>query len=234
MSKPIKIEWKEFNKQAVCLPQTTALGGENLIINGDEAILNSDNPYFSYVNLERTISLSSDGDLSLDNFTVYGTLRGLPISEGPFAGPNNGTIETIGFFTTVTAIVSESALADNVSVGTGTEGHTIWIRSDYHRSVNNLTVAAEVVDGALTYTFDTTLDDPSISNDPAHDSDEIFIFHPIDGVTIPTIPASTDMIDATASSTACYPWPTHSSRFRVSASDADSQLFFYFLQQGQV
>lgn len=226
MSKPIVIKWKSFNNQAICLPQQVA-GGESLIINGDEVTFNFGVPYFSYVNLERTVSLTSTADLSSDNFTVYGTLRGLPVSEGPFAGPNNTTIETNGFFTTVNAIVSEFTLADNVSVGSGTEGHTIWVRSDYQRSVNDLTIGVHVISSNITYTFETSIDDPILSGGA-------FVFQPIDGVTIPTIPVTTPMINATASSCARYGWPTHSSRVRVSTSDANGELVFYFLQQGQV
>lgn len=227
MSKPITIEWKKLDLEAICKDQTTP-GAGNLIINGTEATLNSDVPYFSYVNLERKIALASAGDISGVHFTVHGTLRGLPVSEGPFDGPDGtGFIETEGFFTTVTSIEVDNLVGFDVSVGTGTEGHTIWLRSDYHRSVNNLTVAVDVIGGDITYTFETSIDDPIASG-------EAFIVQPIDGVTIPTIPVATGMINATETSIANYTWPTHSSRVRVSSSDSDGALAFYFLQQGQV
>jgi hypothetical protein len=227
MSKPIKIEWKAFNPQAICLPQTLAAAG-NLIINGDEAVLNSPISYFTYVNLERTVSITSttNNDLSGIGFTVHGTLRGIPVSEGPVAGPtNNQTIELNDFFTTITSITADAPIPTGVSVGSGTEGHTIWLRSDYHRTVNNTTVGVKVLAGAITYTFETSLDDPLIVTTVP------YIIAPVDGVTIPTIPAATDMIDATTSSAANYTWPTHSSRVRVSVSDAAGALNFYLLQQ---
>jgi hypothetical protein len=224
MSKPIRIEWKAFNERAICLPQTIGAAG-NLIINGDESTLNVPNPYFSYVNLERTVSLDSAGDLSTVNFTITGTLRGKVVSE-VIAGPNAATIETVGFFTTVTSVeASDGTGVDTISIGSGTEGNTIWVRSDYHRTVNNATVGVKVLAGAITYTFETSLDDPLIVTTVP------YIIAPVDGVTIPTIPAATDMIDATTSSAANYTWPTHSSRVRVSASDATGALNFYLLQQ---
>lgn len=237
MSKPIKIHWKPLDVQAICLLQKTP-GPGKLIINGTEATLNSEVPYFSYVNQERTISIDSEEDLSPSGlniiFTVNGAVRGLPVSETLDGPDGSAPTETNSFFTTVTSISANAAVTEDVSVGTGTEGHTIWIRSDYHRAVNNLTVAAEVISGTLQYTFDTTLDDPSTVQNPLDDDADMFIFHPIDGVTIPTIPAAMEMVNATDDISARYPWPTHSSRFRVSTSDSTSELIFYFLQQGQV
>jgi hypothetical protein len=224
MSKTIRIVWPAADTDSVCLAQQVVAGG-SFNINGALATVNVPAPYAEFVGLERKVSLTSAADVSADNFTITGYYRGAIISE-VISGPNATTKQSVNLYTKVISITSEFTLTDDVSIGTGNTGNTIWLRSDYQRSVNNATVGVKVLATAITYTFEASLDDPIATPVP-------YIIAPIDSVTIPTIPAATDMIDATVTSAADYSWPVHSVRVRVSASDATGALNFYFLQQGQ-
>jgi hypothetical protein len=229
MSKPIRIEWPVADEEAVCLEQEITAAG-NLSINGNLANTSVPNPYAEFLGLERKVSLTSAQDLSTVNFIITGYFRGALISTPAIVGPNAGTIEPNYLFTRIVSVSVDAgfpAPGDTVKIGSGHTGNTIWLRSDYQRAVNNLTVGVGVVANNITYTFETSIDDPIINNEDS-------VFAPVDGVTIPTIPAATDMIDATVGVVANYTWPTHSSRVRVSASNDTGSLVFYFLQQGQV
>ncbi len=223
MSRPIKIQWLAHDASAVCLSQTIAAAG-SLEINGGLVKREGPFAYAEFTSLERTVSLTSAGNLAGVNFTITGTRRGAVVSE-VISGPNATTKYTVGLFTTVTSVTVNAALLSAVTIGSGTTGNTIWVRSDYNRSVNSATIGIEVLAGNITYTFETCLEDPFASDTP-------WVFSPIDGVTILTVPTATPMLNATVSTLANYAWPTHSSRVRVSASNATGTLDFNFLEQG--
>jgi len=222
MSRPVKFNWTTMDVSAVCVSQATA-GAGALIINGTLATKNdAENRTAIFEGLERTVSIRSTVDLSAISFTITGTLRGAVVSQTRL-GPNATTEYTTQNFTTVTSVTVNGAVA-NASIGSGNTGSTFWFLSDYHRSHNALNVSVFAV-ASLTYTFETTLDDISTVVNPV-------VWFPIDGVTIPVIPAGGDMINATASAMANYTIPTRFSRIKVTASDATGDAEIYFLQQG--
>ena len=223
MSRPVKIDWPASDEHAICLPQQLAAAG-NLILNGALVKREGSIAYAEFTSLERTVTLTSAADLSGINFTINGTLRGNVVSI-PYTGPNATTDETIALFTTITSIHADAPVPADISIGSGLTGNTFWVPSDFNRSVNSATVGVNVLAGNITYSFETCLEDPFKTAAP-------FIFTPIDGVTIPTIPPATAMAAATVSCVANYAWPTHSSRIRVSAANATGALDFYFLEQG--
>jgi len=218
MSRPVTIQWPVASTTAVAISQPLA-GAGALIINGTLASAG----VATFPNIERIVTLTSAGNDSGVQFTITGTLQGNVVSETR-AGPNANTVSTTQKFTTVTSVTVNGALVANASVGTGLTGSTIWIGSDYQRTNNALAVLV-LVTPALTYSFDTTFDDPAFVADPNE-------FTPIEGVTVPTIPTTTPMINAVVSILANYTIPTHSSRIRISASDATGAATIYFLQQG--
>lgn len=67
----------------------------------------------------RRVTITSPDDNSLVNFTVTGTDNDdAALVEGPFAGPDGETLETNGYFKTVTQIAVDAA-GTNVEAGIG-------------------------------------------------------------------------------------------------------------------
>lgn len=237
MARPTKYVWPVEDNQAVCLPQQLGAAG-NLIINGtlsvNEQIVGGTNSsltsnYFAnFPGITRAVSITSTGDLSGINFTITGYIDSVRTASVTIAGPNNSTVSTAtvpAYFTKVTSVTASAAVGTNVSVGTGTVGYTLWFRNDYNRIKSDLTVFVDVVAGTINYTFETTLDDVDSVAAPN-------VFDPIDGVSIPTIPAATPMGGATTTIVSNYFWPTNASRIHINSSDGTGTLVVYFLQQG--
>lgn len=227
MAHPTKFTWPVLDLQAVCFNQTLAAAG-NLIINGNL----SSNPNLPNVRAEfpkicRQIAISSTGNLSGIQFTITGIGdNGYPKSV-TIAGPNNNTVNTgLEFFTIVNSVSANAAVGTNVRVGTGTIGATQWFLSDNYKTVNSLAISVIIVGGgSISYTFLTTLDDPI--NNPNY-----IIRSPIDGVTIPTIPTATPMVNQPANCMADFTIPTRYSRIYIESSNATGALVANFLQQG--
>jgi len=225
MSRPVKILWPVTNTQAVCLNQTLGAAGY-LNINGSLASdINNPPRFVKFDNIARQITLTSTANLSGIQFTIIGLDEYGNEDVVQINGPNNNTVNTgASLFSVVQSVFANAAVGTNVSVGTGTVGATVWIRSDYQRSVNNFVVSVDVT-GTINYSFETVLYDPNLLEGDA-------IIHPIDGVTIPTIPTATPMTNCTVDCTASYNFPTHSSRIYVNSSDGTGSLKIYFIQQG--
>lgn len=225
MSKPVKYLWPVADTVAVCLTQTNT-AGVPLLINGTLATTDTSvKTYAAFHGLERTVSITSAGNLAGVQYTIVGT-DGFnnPVSETR-AGPNATTVYTAQLFNTVTSVTPNVTTATTVRIGTGLTGSTIWYRSDFNRPFNALTVSVFVNAGVLSYTFKTTLDDPADPNGPV-------LWDPIDGITVPTIPAASPMVNAAADILSTYFFPTNASQIVINASDAVSALEISFLQQG--
>lgn len=219
MSRVVTIQWPVASTTAVALLQTAAAGAP-LLINGTLA----NNGSVVLPSIERVITLTSAADLHLITFTITG-LDGLgnPVSVTR-AGPNANTVATTQKFNQVTSITPDLTVASNVSAGTGTTGSTIWFLSDYYRTNNSLACFVSVT-ATFNYTFQTTFDDPVVVASP-------LTLAPVDGVTVPTVPAATTMTSATTSVLVNYTIPTHSARINVNSSNATGAATIYFLQQG--
>jgi hypothetical protein len=225
MSKPVKILWPLADVVAVCLTQANT-AGIPLLINGTLATTDTTvATYAQFPGIARTVSITSGGNLAGVQYTIQGTdVFNNPVSETR-AGPNATTVYTAQKFNTVTSVTPDTTNATTVRIGTGLTGQTVWYRSDFYRPYNALTVAAFVNAGVVSYTFDTTLDDPA---DPAGP----VLWDVIDGVTTPTIPTATPMINASVSIISTYYFPTNASRILINASDAATHMEISFLQQG--
>ena len=179
---------------------------------------NVPNVRLSSVKFLAKLLLQSAGNLSGVQFTITGRGEdGRPRSL-TIAGPNNSTVNTGGtYFSIVNSVSANLPVASNVRVGSGPVGVTNWFYSDYYKQVSNLSINV-FVGGTINYTFQTTSD--------------YIIRTPIDGVTIPTVPASTPMISQTVSCSADYTVPTYASRIAINSAGADGFAVITFLQQG--
>ncbi len=217
MSRPVHIEWLPTDDSAVCLPQNRATPGA-LVISGTLA----SNGVATFTNVERAVSITSAGNAAV-NFTIAGTRMGKVVSE-TLVGPNAGTVETVGTFTTVTSVTVDAGFAAPVSLGTGTFGTSIWFLNDYQRTQCSVGIYVGIA-GNVIYSLESTYDDPALVEVTQG-------FALVDGVTVPTVPAATPMINANASINTNLTIPVFASRVFISASDNTGQAVFYFMQQG--
>lgn len=223
MPQPHVYRFPALSNTAVAALQNVAAPG-NLILNGSMASFGNDLPSkVVFDGYSRAISLTSANNLSGSNFTITGTYRGQPQVE-VIVGPNANTVQSTKLFDSVTQVsVNGAVLA--VSVGTGIVGETHWFSSDYYCSVVGMTVQV-VVTGAITYSFQTTLDDVNTTSSPT-------VFNTIldmtNATTTKIMPHATININAGASPSFVI-MPTRFSNIRVTAGTGS--LVATFLQQG--
>lgn len=151
MSNPQTRLWLPQNKEALCKTQDLTVAG-TLVFNGT-------NPSSALAGVLRTISLTSDQNLSTVEITCTGTLNGQTVSE-TLNGPNAKTIETKQIFDALTSI-SVSDKVTNLSAGTGTTGQTSWVLFDTQRSFPSLSVQVVILDGTAQYSLMGTLSNPA-------------------------------------------------------------------------
>lgn len=152
MSNPKTWLWLPQHKEAFCKKQDRGEAGF-LEMNGTEGM---GNPFTGVI---RTVSLSSDQDLSAVEITCNGLINGQIVSE-TLDGPKEETIETKQIFDALTSVrVSEEV--KNLSVGTGTTGQTAWLLFDYQRTFPSLSAQVVILDGKATYSLMGTLSNPA-------------------------------------------------------------------------
>jgi hypothetical protein len=211
VSNPQTFLWLPQHKEAFCAPQD--LEREGSLSFREEAILG--NPMRG---MARTVSLTSDQDLSGIEITCEGTLNGVRVSE-TLQGPNNNTLETTQLFDRVSRI-SVSDAVQNLSAGTGTKGRTGWVLFDYQRSFPSLAVQVNLLKGTATYSLVGTLTDVASKTDG-----EIPLF-PIGD------PAMTDQTETAL--TRVVLTPLRYVCVTLKESDEDASLEVTFLQQGVI
>lgn len=107
---------------------------------------------------QRSVSLTSTGDLSGIQFTIVGLdPRGGTVTQ-TITGPNNATVYTTTGYTIARSITPDGSFTSGVSAGIGTSGTTSWfIPSTY---VPDFNVGIGVyVSGSANYTVQHTFDD---------------------------------------------------------------------------
>lgn len=152
MGRKAIFNWPAQDTSAVAQAQTLGAAG-NLIINGN---LNS-NGIVVFTGIQRTVSLTSLGNLSGTNFTINGFLQGKSVTQ-TIAGPNVNTVYTTQLFDTVTSISANGAVGTAVNAGSGSTGNTAWLKYDSWANVYGFGVAV-VVTNNITYSLQITLDD---------------------------------------------------------------------------
>lgn len=108
--------------------------------------------------------LETNADYTGIDFTVIGTdANGNVISE-VIAGPNATTVNSVLYYASVTSITSDDGVGGGtVQVGVTGDVTSRWVRMD---SWANAQAVAQVnVDGTITYSVQTSMDDP---NDPTY------------------------------------------------------------------
>jgi len=155
MAVPVTYSFIAASTAYVCALQTLGAAGA-MVINGSgwdgydnprRIRLTTGSPGF-----ERTISLTSTGNISAVNFTIVGTdIRGAAKTE-VIAGPNNNTVYTTGFFYSVTSVTASGAVGTNTSIGIGTTGRSQWTKVDYQLTPTAIGLGITVSNTDLTWT----------------------------------------------------------------------------------
>lgn len=179
--------------------QTLGAAG-NMVINGTGLDQNSPTGRVLMTGVfERKISLTSTGNISGVNFTIYGRdIRGNSITE-TIAGPNNNTVLTTGYFFQVDRIATNGAVGTNTSAGIDI-GRSNWMKFDnFNQPVDGSVIIT--VTGTINYTVVYTGDDVEINSSP------ITINHPDSAV-----------VNATAQGTGNFAFPCNASRIEINSS----------------
>lgn len=112
----------------------------------------------------RQVTVVMAGDESTKSFVITGTdANGNPQTE-TVAGLNTGTATTVGYFKTVTSVTISANAAGALTVGMTNTGSTPWVRFDDF-APSNISVQCSV-SGSVTYTVQSTLDDPNSAMSP--------------------------------------------------------------------
>lgn len=163
--------------------------------------------------LAHQLNFTSSANISDHTFTVVGTdADGGALTE-VVTGPDNTTVESTGYFLTVTSITPDSTLdADEVDIGWVDEFVTPTIGVNYHRSEASLSVD---VTGTINYTAQQT-------------------FEELRGNTSSTLAwtdsTDTDLVSATASQISVFDKPVTGIRFKANSYSSGAALDVYFVQ----
>ncbi len=215
MAYPIVYTFAAANTAYICALQTTA-GSGSLTLNGTGVDATStyqfNNPRMTLTGsgFERTVSLTSTGNLGGINFTITGKdIRGATVTETR-VGPNNNTVYTTAFFYEVNSITVNSAVGTAVSVGIGTTGRSQWCKFDYQLTPVNVGLGVTVSGTDLTWTIVQTMYNVS-SAEPAANS--IINCNDI------------NLVSQTVSRQGNYDFPAAAARCQISASTSGSLVF---------
>ena len=128
-------------------------GAGNLLLNG---ALVSGGKWAS--TLAHQIGVFSAGNIATVVFTIYGVDQDGATTSETVTGVNNSTVETTGFFKTVTRVAASAAVGSDVIVGTVDEICTQTIPLDVY--TNHHTFAVDVT-GTLNYDMEVTFARPN-------------------------------------------------------------------------
>jgi len=112
---------------------------------------------------QRRVLITSGGNDSAINFTIYGTNGGGAVIQEVLAGSNGSTAQSQLDYKTVTRIAISAASAGTVIAGTSGVGSTHWIAVPSAIPTTELSVAVEVT-GTINYTVQYTYQD--VNNSP--------------------------------------------------------------------
>jgi hypothetical protein len=117
-----KLTWPIVDKSAVCALQDVGSAGP-VVLNGTLNDPSITPPQVSFINsnLIRSVSISSDNNLSAQTFTITGFQNNAPV-EDTIGGPNNNTVYGTKNFDVITSVNVNGAV-NGVSVGTGSTGY---------------------------------------------------------------------------------------------------------------
>lgn len=208
MAYPVTYTFASASVAYVCALQVRT-GAGALVLNGSGVdatstyLLNSPRMTLTGSGFERTISLTSTGDLSLVNFTITGKdIRGNTVTETR-AGPNNNTVYTTAYFYVVTSVSVSATIGTAVSVGIGTTGRSEWYTVDYQLTPVSIGLGVTVSGTDLTWTQVQTTYNVQTAEPPAN-----AIINNSD----------TNLVSQTTSRQGNYAFPFGATRCQISAS----------------
>ncbi len=214
-----KLSWPIVDTQAVCSEQTH-IGPATLNLNGTMVNINTPGQVsFIGNNLIRSISITSDHDLHLINFTISGLQNGAFVEE-TIAGPNGSTGSPATVYPTTYSYdiiysVKTSGDVTNVQVGTGIIGYLPLIVLNTNASIINYSYSVLLPGGSgVNYSIFQTLD--SINTNFISFKDQT-LFSIVTGATTSSIANSTAM--------------TNFLLFKINSSSASDKFDFIFLQE---
>jgi hypothetical protein len=121
---------------------------QQLVGAGDLALagaLTSGGTYTTSDKCAKQIAIESAGNLSGITFTVYGKLvENGEVESEAVTGPNNGIVETTGYFYTVTRVAAGAAVGSDVTVGTSDEVATPFKFTDLIDALASITVSGTI------------------------------------------------------------------------------------------
>lgn len=222
MAYPVTYTWAAASVAYVSALQTAA-GSGALLINGSGADALSAGATSSRVWLrgsgfERTISITSTGNLSGVNFTIVGEdIRGNAVTETR-VGPNNNTVYTTAYFYKVTSVSVDAAVGTAVSLGIGTTGQSQWYKVNYQLTPVNIGLGVTVTAGTINWTVRQTTYNVETAEPPS----TAIIDH-----------SDTNMVSQTVSRQGNYVIPFGATRLVVNSS-TNGALVFNIYQAGIV
>lgn len=147
---------------AVAQTQAPAARG-NFNLNGVAVVYG-----IAVLDTQRRILITSGGDDSDIDFTVYGTNGADVAIQETVAGTNAGTVATDLDFATVTRVVASGAVAaPGAQIGTNTTGSTAWQIPNQHITPFEIGVQLVLVSGAATFSIEYT-DEPVLAPMPVY------------------------------------------------------------------
>lgn len=200
----------------------TRVGAGALLINGAlaQSVTPNDGGTLDFNQFNRTVTITSTGNLSGVNFTITGTKKfpydPYKVVTETIAGPNNNTVSTTGLFNRVLSITTSGTVGTAVSVGTGVTGATSnWCPVGGPGVQFNVGMAV-VVTGTINYTVNHTFDD---------------IYNP--NITPVAFPHDSSVfVNATASAASNYVNPCRASEIVINSGTGS--LTFTIIQDGLV
>lgn len=156
MGQPVvaTIQLATADTDGIAQSQALAAAG-NLTLNG--ALASGGVATLTGIGAGRQVIITSGGNDTVINFTVYGLDEGyIPISE-TFAGANAGAATSTTLFRTVTRIAASGAVATTVIAGTNGVGATRWVNHNIHAQPCNISFSCDVT-GTVNYTLQHTYD----------------------------------------------------------------------------
>ena len=139
------------------------VGAGNLVLDGD---LVSGGVWTS--TFAHQIGVASAGNIATVVFTIYGTDQDGDAVTETVTGVSGNTVETTGYFKTVTRIAAGAAVGADVFVGTVDEISTQTIPVNIYTTAH--TVAVDVT-GTLNYDLEETFARPTAGETPAWQND---------------------------------------------------------------
>lgn len=153
-----------FKTLTVSAASTTAVAAAQTLVGaGDMALAVG---AASLPNIGQRPTLTSTGNISGVNFTIYGTgTNGLPL-QSTLAGPNNNTVTFPISFKTITRIAADGAVGTNTSAGYAAISETSMWATDPRMNPFQIGFGVVKVSGAPLMTMQHTFDQLDSSTTP--------------------------------------------------------------------